>query len=180
VAFNVSVKILGLDETIDLLVKIPGASQRKTLEIFRDWGEKMVFLGEILSPQDPLRGIDPRRTPEEESLSRSWRFEVEPLGKEGAELRVGNVRENLRFIIEGTQAHPIPSSPTAQWQKGYPMTFVWPNGPQVGDWASAWYIQGGVAAYGTPEHPVHEEILDKMNLPIWVNQLAQQLVWRQP
>jgi hypothetical protein len=163
VAFNMTIQVTGVEETIQFIEEIPPMTRMQTLNAFRLWGSEMVELGQELSPKDKLRGKDPRRRPEAESFAMKWDYEVNPVGEYDAELLVGNVAEHMQFVIYGTQPHPIPRSVTAQLAKGYPMSFFWVNSPGGAAWHQAWKISGGVAAQGTEPHPVHEQIVERFD-----------------
>jgi hypothetical protein len=174
-ANKLTIEITGVEKALKLFHNL-SLNKPQTGRVLNQLGREMVVAGTKLSPKDKLRTVDPRRRPVDKSFAWSWRFEVkrEINNKtlEAIELRVGNVDPKAQWIIEGTGPRKIPTSVSAQLAKGYPMNFFWERGPQGAGYYQSWQILGGVAARGTPPHPVVEEVVRDVNIPQSIHDIA--------
>lgn len=129
--------------------------------LFRaEWGPNSVAAGKALSPEDKLRGIDPRRRPSSQRFANQWRMDT-ALNLPGltTTLDIGNIDPRKEFILAPTRAHIIPKGGrSAQEAKGYPMNYFWFNGPAGPGWYQSWRVSHP----GTPGQPVHDDVITKM------------------
>jgi hypothetical protein len=169
---RVDVEVFGFDEVHRYLEGMTRRQFKATLPELQDWGRELVFLAEVLSPKDKLRGKDPRRRPRERSFAKSWRYDIEPYGGKSFELQVGNVDKRRGWIIDGTDPRRIPKK-LMDWDN--PMFFYWEDGYDGPGFYEDWVITGGVAAHGTPPHPVHIQTLDNFDVAGHIARLASQL-----
>lgn len=167
---QVSVDVFGFDETVRYLEKMTPRQRRISVRELQDWGRELIFLGEVLSPKDKLRGKDWRRRPRDESFAKSWAYEIRPIPPGDFELQVGNVDPKMPWIIDGTNPRTITAS---SWDN--PMYFYWEGGYMGPGFYTDWVIVGGVAAHGTPPHPVHIQTLDNFDVAGHISRLASQL-----
>ncbi len=167
---RVKADVYGLDETKNWLLQISKRHKAQVRQEFWQWGEELVFIAEVLSPKDKLRGKDWRRRPRSESFSKQWRWQIEAAGPKSMELQVGNVDPIAGWIIEGTNPRRITAR---SWD--HPMYFYWEGGYAGEGWYTDWVIVGGVAAHGTPEHPVHIQTLENFDVHAHIARLASRL-----
>jgi hypothetical protein len=127
------------------------------------WGRDLTILAAALSPQDKLRGIDPRRRSASEGLANKWRWELRSDGLDTV-LNVGNIDERMENILFPTKGNPKITS------KGdYPLKFYDHRlgGP---------FFKWSVRRKSLPGQPVHLWTLDRFNVDQRTAELAQDIV----
>lgn len=168
-AINFKVDVFGFDEVDDYLSNLKPKHMSQVRDEMWDWGEELIFIAQVLSPKDKIRPHDPRRRPLSESFSRQWRWQMKTLPA-GPELQVGNIDPKMEWIIEGTDPRTITAH---AWD--HPMYFYWEDGWAGPGFYTDWVIIGGVAAEGTPPHPVHIQTLENFNVSGHIARLASRL-----
>ncbi len=157
--FEFVVETRAFEKSLDEMLR---TWQIRTTDTLDEWGKELVNRAEDLSPQDKLRGVDPRRRPSSERLALMWRRNLGRAGRDFV-LNVGNVDPKMPFILFDTSdAGTITSK---------------------GPWPLKWYLPDGtVLKKDTVQHrghkgqPVHEWALQAFDIDGKVRQLANLLV----
>lgn len=160
-AFDVQFTIVGLGKTAKFLAELPQVWRLKVNEKMRGWGSELTTIAESLSPEDKLRGIDPRdRRKGKERLANLWVWELD-----GGTLNVGNIDPKMPFII-------FPTSGGAEIT------------PKSADHLLFFDTSGGihrrqsVIKGSTPGQPVHDWTLQAFDLNGKIAKLADSLVFK--
>lgn len=159
-AFDVQFTIVGIGKTAKFLAELPQIWRLKINERLQGWGSELTATAESLSPDDKLRGIDPRRRSSSEKLAKMWAWE---LG--GGTLNVGNIDPKMPFIL-------FPTSGGAEIT------------PKSADHLLFFDTSGGihrrqsVIKGSTPGQPVHDWALQAFDLNGKIAKLADSLVFK--
>lgn len=164
------VETFGFDQVKQYLTRLRPKHMGLIRQEYWQWGEELIFIAEVLSPKDKLRGKDWRRRPKQESFAKQWRWQMETQGPKSLELQVGNVDPIAGWIIEGTRPRRIEA-----YDWSHPMYFYWEKGYAGEGFYTGWVILGGVAEKGTPEHPVHIQTLENFDVHAHIARLASRL-----
>lgn len=126
------------------------------------WGERLQALAEILSPDDKIRHIDPRRRPESERLVRQWRFSVDGGGGSN-DVSLWSDDPKAGYILFPTKA-----GKTIESKGAYPLRFFTQDGMM--------HRRGFVVKGATPGQPVHLWAFDELDFDSEIEKLAVELI----
>lgn len=159
-AFEFRVQVENVKEVqrnLDLTLGLWRIITRRRLQ---EWGQELTGLAEGLSPQDKLRGIDPRRR--SPTFGQSWEFNVH--GRD-PQLDVGNVDPVMEFIV-------FPTDPKTKVTSGgdYPLKFYTESGGPFYAWS--------IDIPAKPGQPVHLWALREFNVDGHIVELGQEVTRR--